>query len=104
METAEKNGGALPKRQAGCPGPEGINNYRRSPHSFPQEAWAIEATHVGSQDEASSTPRKRRVRRFSPAGGKNNIIVTPTVCLDVISLVASSWGYNRGEIEQRVAQ
>src|SRR2546430_17593770 len=27
----------------------------------------------------------------------------PTVCLDVISLVASSYGYNRGEIEQRVA-
>ena len=27
----------------------------------------------------------------------------PTVCLDVISLVASSCGYNRGQIEQRVA-
>jgi transposase-like protein len=30
--------------------------------------------------------------------------IRPTVCLDVISLVASSCGYNRGEIEQRVAQ
>src|SRR5262249_14407491 len=29
---------------------------------------------------------------------------TPTVCLDVISLVVSSCGYNRGEIAQRVAQ
>jgi hypothetical protein len=28
----------------------------------------------------------------------------PTVWLDVISLVASSCGYNRSEIEQRVAQ
>src|SRR5262249_32290444 len=28
----------------------------------------------------------------------------PTGCLEVISLVASSCGYNRGEIEQRVAQ
>src|SRR5262245_55399272 len=27
----------------------------------------------------------------------------PTVCLDVIALVASSCGYTRGEIEQRVA-
>jgi hypothetical protein len=27
----------------------------------------------------------------------------PTVCHDVISLVASSCGYNRGEIEPRVA-
>jgi transposase len=27
----------------------------------------------------------------------------PTVCLDIISLVASSCGYNRGEIAQRVA-
>ena len=28
---------------------------------------------------------------------------TPTVSLDVISLVASSYGYYRGQIEQRVA-
>jgi hypothetical protein len=28
----------------------------------------------------------------------------PTVCLEVIALVASSCGYYRGEIEQRVAQ
>jgi hypothetical protein len=28
----------------------------------------------------------------------------PTVSLDIISLVASSCGYNRGEIEQCVAQ
>ena len=35
--------------------------------------------------------------------GKTAIHYTPTVCLDVISLVASSCGYNRGEIEQRVA-
>jgi hypothetical protein len=28
----------------------------------------------------------------------------PTVCLDIISLVASSCGYTRGEIERRVAQ
>jgi hypothetical protein len=31
-------------------------------------------------------------------------LVKPTVCLDVISLVASSCGYTRGEIEPRVAQ
>ena len=30
-------------------------------------------------------------------------IAIPTVCLDVISLVASSCGYNRGEIAPRVA-
>jgi len=29
---------------------------------------------------------------------------TPTVSLDLISLVASSCGYTRGEIEPRVAQ
>jgi hypothetical protein len=29
--------------------------------------------------------------------------IKPTVCLDVISLVANSCGYNRGEIEPRVA-
>src|SRR2546428_240836 len=28
----------------------------------------------------------------------------PTVCLDVISLVASSCGYDSGQIEQRVAR
>jgi len=32
-----------------------------------------------------------------------SIFPKPTVCLDVISLVASSCGYNRGQIEQRVA-
>jgi SNF2 family DNA or RNA helicase len=30
-------------------------------------------------------------------------VITPTVCLDVISLVASSCGYNRGKIGQRHA-
>jgi len=29
--------------------------------------------------------------------------IRPTVCLDVIALVTSSYGYNRGEIEPRVA-
>jgi hypothetical protein len=32
------------------------------------------------------------------------LFVRPTVCLDVISLVASSCRYNRGQIEHRVAQ
>src|SRR5438132_9281489 len=30
-------------------------------------------------------------------------LLKPTVCLDVISLVASSCGYDSGQIEQRVA-
>jgi hypothetical protein len=33
----------------------------------------------------------------------HNCTHIPTVCLDVMSLVASSCGYNRGEIAQRVA-
>ena len=76
METLEKKGGALPKRQAECPGTEGINNYRRSPHSFPQKPWETEARPVGTKNDARSMPRQRRVRRFSPAGGKNHIFVT----------------------------
>ena len=32
-----------------------------------------------------------------------DILDKPTVCLEVISLLASSYGYNRGEIEPRVA-
>src|SRR5262245_9892941 len=43
----------------------------------------------------------------TPAWPKNSNVLfsetIPTVCLDVISLVASSCGYNRGAIEQRVA-
>ena len=31
-------------------------------------------------------------------------LARPTVCLDVISLLASGCGYNRGESESRVAQ
>jgi hypothetical protein len=31
-------------------------------------------------------------------------VFIPTVCLDVISLVASSCGYYRGQIEQHAAQ
>src|SRR2546428_1040324 len=38
------------------------------------------------------------------AGTRGNYLGhTPTVCLDVISLVASSCGYDRGQIEQRAA-
>jgi hypothetical protein len=74
METAEKIGGALPKRQAGCPSTEGSNNYRRFPHGFPQEAWETEAEHVGRKAETSKMPRKRRVGRFSPAGGKTTFL------------------------------
>jgi mRNA interferase HigB len=44
---------------------------------------------------------------FNIAGNAYRLITVihfkPTVCLDVISLLASSCGYNRGEIEQRVA-
>src|SRR5690348_2883712 len=35
MNPPEKTGGALPKRQAGCPSTEGSNNSRHSPHGFP---------------------------------------------------------------------
>jgi hypothetical protein len=38
MEPSENTGIALPKRQAKSSGTEGINNYRRSPHGFPQAA------------------------------------------------------------------
>jgi hypothetical protein len=34
---------------------------------------------------------------------KISLLLRPTVCLDVMSLVASSCGDNRGEIAQRVA-
>ena len=50
MATSEKNGGALPKRQAGCPGTEGLNNYRRFPHGFPQEAWIGEEVFLSRRD------------------------------------------------------
>src|SRR5262249_9680224 len=43
------------------------------------------------------SPPRRLCTLFLPIGHR------PTVCLDLISLVASSCGYNRGEIEQRVA-
>jgi hypothetical protein len=75
METLEKKGVMLPKSQAECPGTEGINNYRHSPHGFPQKMWATETRPVGTKDDARSMPQKRRVRRFSPAGGKNHIFV-----------------------------
>ena len=76
MKTLENKGVALPKRQAECPSIEGINNYKGSPHSFPQTTWETDARHVGTKNEARSVPRQRRVRRFSPAGGKNLVFVT----------------------------
>src|SRR5499433_2365236 len=36
--------------------------------------------------------------------GQYPVVDRPTVCLDVIALVASSCGYHRSEIEPRVAQ
>jgi hypothetical protein len=76
METIEKKGVTLLKSQAECPGTEGINNYRRSPHGFPQHTWETATRPGGTKDAARSMPRKRRVRRFSPAGGKNHFFVT----------------------------
>jgi hypothetical protein len=76
METFEKKGGALPKRQAECPGTEGSKNYRHSPHGFPQQPWETETRPVGTKHKARSMPRQRRVRKFSPAGGENHIFVT----------------------------
>jgi hypothetical protein len=69
MEPSEKKGVALPTRQACGPSPEGGNNYRRFPHGFPQEAWKTATPHVGRKHAERSMPRKRRVRRFSPAEG-----------------------------------
>src|SRR5215831_4778050 len=70
-----EKGGALPQRQASCPGIEGINNYRHFPHSFPQEAGKTATTHVGSTEAESSLPRTRWVRKFSPSGGAKPLFV-----------------------------
>jgi hypothetical protein len=79
-EPCEKKGGTLPKRQAECPGPEGSNNSRRSPHRFPQHPWETEARPVGTTHATSSMPRQRRVRRFSPADGTSPFLLPEKGC------------------------
>jgi hypothetical protein len=50
------------------------------------------------------TPLFTKQRKSAPVEIKEAFLDTPTVSLNVISLVASSCGYYRGHIEQHAAQ
>ena len=122
-----------PKTSAsGCPGSAQIGRPRAvrthvilAAHLGLQQALGTGA--VGALNGAHRACRvgrthanKVKLRRTTSATGHdagNDILIRsllsctrapslnkPTVCLDVISLLASGCGYNRGEIESRVAQ
>src|SRR5262249_28036617 len=81
---------------------------RTHPGGLPPNSWSAPGARSSCAAAApTDIPGARRpVARHAAHHGaidRNARDLRPTVCLDVISLVAGSCGYTRGEIEPRVA-
>ena len=68
---------------------------------FYTDGWGAYERHI---DPAQHTIGKAHTQKIESKHINLRTRIKPTVSLDVISLVENSYGYYRGQIEQRVAQ